>query len=153
MPVTRGEEGLKKGGYKPKTKPSSVPRSKPTPHRDTGFRHVTPPSPSTARAPARATPTAAPASPRHPAVAATQRKLRAAGLKVTVDVIYGPETDAAIRRYNSRLATKNARERVQNANITKPRAPERGPGVIALPISTQALPVVPSLRPGPTQLV
>lgn len=119
MPVTRGEQGQARGGYKPKTKPkpkpSPVPRSKP----------VTAPRTSTTRAPARVTPAPAPTSPGDPAVAAIQRKLRAHGLKVTVDGIPGPETDAAIAAYNARLARK--RVNVIKTQVTEPEPTVRTP--------------------------
>jgi peptidoglycan hydrolase-like protein with peptidoglycan-binding domain len=80
-----------------------------------------------------------------PHVATVQRQLRAAGINVAVDGVYGPQTDAAIRRYNAGLAQRNADARHATANVIKTQVtePRQAAAPIMVPRSNTA-----KLQPG-----
>lgn len=62
-------------------------------------------------------------------MAAVQKRLNQAGLNVAVDGVYGPQTDAAIKRFNATVVKQNVDARRATANIIKTQftAPRAAP--------------------------
>lgn len=102
----------------------------PTPHRDTGFRSAT------------LTPPPTPARPvGDPSVWRVQKQLNDAGYHVDMDGISGPQTRAAIKRYNTELPQRRADAQHEFANVVKTQFTERRPRVVdTRPIDISALP-------------